>query len=77
MTVSVAAKSTSNLASDISALVRDFSIEATRPTTSDIEMLAKAAPAGTAVYLSAIPTKPHHDLIEAASRVRIAGCRRP
>jgi methylenetetrahydrofolate reductase (NADPH) len=73
MTLSVAAQSAPNLASEISSLVRGFSIEATRPTTSDVEMLAKAAPSDTAVYLSAIPTKPHSDLIEAAGRVRAAG----
>jgi methylenetetrahydrofolate reductase (NADPH) len=73
MTMPVFAKVPTDLTRDVSAFVSGFSIEATRPTVSDIAMLAQAAPAGTAVYLSAIPTKPHRDLIEAAVRVRAAG----
>jgi methylenetetrahydrofolate reductase (NADPH) len=73
MTMPVSAKVPPDLTRDVAAFVHGFSIEATRPTPSDIAMLAQAAPAGTAVYLSAIPTKPHRDLIEAAVRVRAAG----
>jgi methylenetetrahydrofolate reductase (NADPH) len=68
-----AARVSPDLTRDIPAFVRGFSIEATRPTLSDIAMLAQAAPAGTDVYLSAIPTRPVRDLIEAAVGVRAAG----
>src|SRR5499427_3557268 len=73
MSVSVAAEVPTDLAHDIASVVRGFSIEATRPTASDVETMAQAVPAGTAIYLSAIPTKPHRDLIDAATRVRAAG----
>jgi methylenetetrahydrofolate reductase (NADPH) len=73
MPVSAAARAPTDLAHDIASSVRGFSIEATRPTVSDVETLVQAVPAGTAVYLSAVPTKPHRDLIEAAGRVRAAG----
>jgi methylenetetrahydrofolate reductase (NADPH) len=73
MSVSVAAEVPTDLAHDIASFVRGFSIEATRPNASDVQTMAQAAPAGTAVYLSAIPTKPHQDLIEATIKVRAAG----
>jgi methylenetetrahydrofolate reductase (NADPH) len=68
-----AARASPDLARDIAAFVGGFSIEATRPTPSDIATLAQTAPTGTAVYLSAIPSRPHRDLIEAAAKVRAAG----
>jgi len=73
MSVSVAAEVPTDLAHDIASFVRGFSIEATRPNASDVQTMAQAAPASTAVYLSAIPTKPHQDLIEATIKVRAAG----
>jgi methylenetetrahydrofolate reductase (NADPH) len=73
MSVSVAAKVPSDLTREIAAFLHGFSIELTRPTPADIETLTQSAPAGTAVYLSAVPTKPTRDLIEAAVNVRAAG----
>ena len=52
---------------------RGFSLEATRPTADDVAALKSAAPEGTRVYLSAVPTRPQEELVEAASRVRAAG----
>jgi methylenetetrahydrofolate reductase (NADPH) len=73
MPAPVVARTEPDLVRDISVFVRGFSIEATRPKVSEIEVLAQIVPAGTAVYLSAIPTRPHHDLIDAATMVRAAG----
>lgn len=73
MPAPVAATAAPDLARDVAAFVRGFSIEATRPTAAEVEMLAQILPTGTAVYLSAIPTKPHRNLIEAATMIRTAG----
>jgi methylenetetrahydrofolate reductase (NADPH) len=62
-----------DLARIVSGFVDGFSIEATRPTAADIAILAQTAPPQTAVYLSAIASKPHRDLIEAAANIRAAG----
>jgi methylenetetrahydrofolate reductase (NADPH) len=55
------------------AFVRDWSIEATRPSSADIARLTGIVPPGTAVYLSAVPTQMPESLAEAAARVRMAG----
>jgi methylenetetrahydrofolate reductase (NADPH) len=73
MPAPVAARTTPDLVRAISVFVRGFSIEATRPKASEIQLLAQTVPAGTAVYLSAIPTRPPHDLIDVATMVRAAG----
>jgi methylenetetrahydrofolate reductase (NADPH) len=57
----------------IADFVRGFSLEATRPSAAEIEALAATAPPGTRVYLSAIPTRPPHDVIEGAARLAAAG----
>jgi methylenetetrahydrofolate reductase (NADPH) len=57
----------------IAAFTAQFSIEATRPKPADAEALRAAAPAGTAVYLSAIPARPLTELADAARLVRDAG----
>jgi methylenetetrahydrofolate reductase (NADPH) len=57
----------------IAAFTAGFSLEATRPKPADIEALKASAPAGTAVYLSAIPARPLAELIDAAKLVRAAG----
>jgi methylenetetrahydrofolate reductase (NADPH) len=57
----------------IAAFTAGFSLEATRPKPADIEALQASAPAGTAVYLSAIPTRPLSELVDAAKLVRAAG----
>jgi methylenetetrahydrofolate reductase (NADPH) len=52
--------------------MRGFSIEATRPTDSDIAALAVLAP-GTRIYVSAVPGRPAEEIIAAATRLRSAG----
>jgi len=59
--------------SRITAFVRDWSIEATRPSNADIARLTGIIPPGTAVYLSSVPTQKAEILAEAAARVRLAG----
>jgi methylenetetrahydrofolate reductase (NADPH) len=73
MPAPVAARIEPELVRDISVFVRGFSIEATRPNASEIELLAQTVPTGTAVYFSAIANRPHRDLIDAATVVRAAG----
>jgi methylenetetrahydrofolate reductase (NADPH) len=62
-----------DLAGKIAALMQGFSVEATRPTASDVDALRQLVAADASVYLSAVPTKPHRDLVDAAVRVRAAG----
>jgi methylenetetrahydrofolate reductase (NADPH) len=62
-----------NLARDVAVFLRGYSLEATRPNAADVDTIARAAPQGTAVYLSAIPSQPHQELIAAALRIRAAG----
>jgi methylenetetrahydrofolate reductase (NADPH) len=57
----------------ITGFMRGFSLEATRPSAADVAALAAIAPAGTHVYLSAVPTRPAAEAIEAAARLRHAG----
>jgi len=58
--------------SRIVALMDNFSIEATRPSTADIAALAGLKP-GTRVYVSAVPNRPAEESIAAAARLRAAG----
>jgi methylenetetrahydrofolate reductase (NADPH) len=57
----------------IADFLRDFSIEATRPTAADLAALRSAAPGSNRIYLSAIPTHPLSDLVDFAANVRAAG----
>ena len=57
----------------IAGLMRGYSLEATRPSDEDIAALAAVAPAGTHVYLSAVPTRPPLEAIAPAARLRRAG----
>ena len=57
----------------IAAFMQGFSIEATRPSIADIEAMRAAVPAGTRVYLSAVPNRPPEEGIVAAAAVRAAG----
>jgi methylenetetrahydrofolate reductase (NADH) len=57
----------------VADFARDFSIEVTHPSAADIDALRAAAPAGTAVYLSALPARPAEELIAAAVSLRAAG----
>jgi methylenetetrahydrofolate reductase (NADPH) len=52
---------------------RGFSLEATRPSAEDIAVLAAVARPGTRVYVSAVPTRPVQDAIEAVASLRAAG----
>jgi methylenetetrahydrofolate reductase (NADPH) len=57
----------------IAEFLRGFSIEATRPTQTDLDALKSAATMVRQVYLSAVPTHPLSDLIAFAANVRAAG----
>jgi methylenetetrahydrofolate reductase (NADPH) len=57
----------------IAEFMADFSLEATRPSVEEVAALADIAPAGTRVYVSAIPKRPTQEAIEAAARLRKAG----
>ncbi len=56
----------------VTALMAEFSVEATRPSAADIAGLS-ALKRGTRVYLSAVPSRPANETIDNAIRVRAAG----
>ena len=53
--------------------MRGGSLEATRPNADDVAALKAALPAGTHVYLSAVPTRPQEEVVEQAARLTAAG----
>jgi len=55
------------------AFPQRFSIEATRPSDSEIDALAAIVPPGTPVYLTAVPTVGDRELAAAAARLRQVG----
>ena len=57
----------------IADFVQGFSIEATRPSTAEIDALAAIVPKGTRVYVSAVPTRPIHEVLDSAIQLRAAG----
>ena len=57
----------------IADFVAGFSLEATRPSAEEVAALAPIAPSGTRVYVSAVPTRPAQEAIEAAAQLRKAG----
>jgi methylenetetrahydrofolate reductase (NADPH) len=57
----------------IATFMRGFSLEATRPSADEVAALAENAPAGTQVYVSAVPSRPASESIAAAVRLRAAG----
>jgi methylenetetrahydrofolate reductase (NADPH) len=57
----------------IAALLRGFSLEATRPRLADIEALRDVAPAGSDVYLSAVPGHALDEAVVPAAALRAAG----
>src|SRR5262249_21580953 len=57
----------------IAAFMAGFSLEATRPTADDVAASAGIIPAGTSVYVSAVPRRPAREAIETATRLRRAG----
>jgi methylenetetrahydrofolate reductase (NADPH) len=60
-------------AETISAFMRGYSIEATRPTADDIAALAGIVPAGTSIYVSAVPGQPADEAVEHAARLSKRG----
>jgi len=50
-----------------------FSLEATRPSAEEVAALAAIAPKGTRIYVSAVPTKPPHETLDAALALHRAG----
>ncbi len=57
----------------LGSFLRAGPLAATRPTADDAAGLTAAAAPGTAVYLSAVPSRPQEDVVEQAARVRAAG----
>jgi methylenetetrahydrofolate reductase (NADPH) len=57
----------------IADFMSGFSLEATRPSADDVVALADIVPAGASVYVSAVPSRPVHEAIDAAARLRRAG----
>jgi methylenetetrahydrofolate reductase (NADPH) len=53
--------------------LQGFSLEATRPKAADVDAITTEAPAGTRVYLSALPNRPLDELAEQAIMIRKAG----
>lgn len=54
-------------------IARRFSIETTRPKAPEIEAVAAHVPAGTEIYITAVPTQSEDELVAAARTVRSAG----
>src|SRR5690606_26285083 len=55
------------------ALLGEFSVEATRPSTAELAKLAGILAPGTPVYLSRVPAETSAEQAAAAARVRRAG----
>jgi methylenetetrahydrofolate reductase (NADH) len=55
------------------AFAARFSVEATRPTLAEIEQLAGVLPAGTEVYITAVPKLTEGELVNAAAALRRMG----
>jgi methylenetetrahydrofolate reductase (NADPH) len=73
----LAPRSGSDAAAETVAAVAEFmrggSLEATRPNGDDVAALKATLPAGTHVYLSAVPTRPQEEVVAQAARVAAAG----
>ena len=57
----------------IAAFMRAGSLEATRPNAEDVAALQAAAAPGTAIYLSAVLTRPQEEVVAQATAVREVG----
>ncbi|HUI94286.1 MAG TPA: methylenetetrahydrofolate reductase [Xanthobacteraceae bacterium] len=57
----------------IAEFVRSASFEATRPSDAELDALAAAVPAGTRIYVSAIPARPPEEQIAVARRLNARG----
>ena len=73
MTVAAAVPVSPSGVRQITALMQGFSLDATRPSAADIDALTGVLPAASKVYLTAVPRRPQHELIEPARRLRAAG----
>jgi len=62
-----------HLKSKPATVAKRFSIETTRPKPAEIEAVALRVPAGTEIYITAVPTQTEDELIAAARNVRQAG----
>ena len=68
-----AAPPAGDLASRIAGFMRRASIEATRPTQADAEMLRETLPSGANIFLSAVPKRPRDEVVASARAIRAAG----
>jgi methylenetetrahydrofolate reductase (NADPH) len=57
----------------ISAFMRGYSIEATRPKADDVSALGGIVPAGTSVYISAVPAQRADEAVAHAARLKRSG----
>ncbi len=57
----------------IAVFTRGFSLEATRPSASEVKALAEILPGGARVYVSAIPGRSAAESIAVATRLRAVG----
>src|SRR5213592_779039 len=57
----------------VAAFMGGFSLEATRLGASDLDALKSVLPARTPIYLTAVPTRSHAELVEPAARLRGLG----
>ncbi|MBW0004506.1 MAG: methylenetetrahydrofolate reductase [Hyphomicrobiales bacterium] len=57
----------------IAAFMQRASIEATRPTPAEAEMLRETLPSGAKIFLSAVPNRPHDEVVASARAIRAAG----
>jgi methylenetetrahydrofolate reductase (NADPH) len=60
-------------AARITAFMRGSSIEATRPTRAEAEMLRDVLPQATEIFLSAVPKRPRDEVVLSAKAIRAAG----
>ena len=58
---------------DIVKFMHGYSLEATRPTADEIAALPSIVPAGTRIYLSAVPGQRTEEIVAHATRVRCGG----
>lgn len=57
----------------IAAFARTASFETTHPTDADLDTLKARVPAGTPIYISAVPSRPATEQIDFAIRLRALG----
>ena len=68
-----AAPAAGDSTSRIADFMRRASIEATRPTQADAEMLRETLPRGSKIFLSAVPKRPRDEVVASARAIRAAG----